>query len=58
MDKNLLSELLDGAAFPAIMLAVAVSQMNVEPNQKNTLPHSGRPDADRIQQKAEKVHDH
>ena len=37
MDKSLLSQLLDGAAFPAIMLAVAVSQIRVGPNQRNTL---------------------
>ena len=62
MNKSLLSQLLDGAAFPAIMLAVAVSQMNVEPDRKDTLRHSGRPNADlrmkdRIQQKAKKAHE-
>jgi hypothetical protein len=33
MNKSLLSELLDGAAFPAMMLAAAVSQINVSPEQ-------------------------
>ena len=63
MDKRLLSQSLDGAAFPAIMLAVAVSQMNVEPNRKDTLRHRGRPAAGlqmdaRVQQKAEKAPKH
>jgi hypothetical protein len=42
MDKSALSQLLDGAAFPAIMLAVAVSQTNVEPKRKDTVGHHGR----------------
>jgi hypothetical protein len=36
MNKSLLSQLLDGAAFPAIMLAIAVGQMKVAPDQGNT----------------------
>jgi hypothetical protein len=36
MNKKLLSQLLDGAAFPAIMLAIAVGQMTVAPDQGNT----------------------
>ena len=36
MNKKLLSQLLDGAAFPAIMLAIAVGQMKVAPDQGNT----------------------
>jgi hypothetical protein len=61
MDKHLLSQLLDGAAFPAIMLAVAVSQIKVGPNQKGTLRGHGQPIVElqmggRVQQKAEKAH--
>ena len=59
MDKSVISQLLDGAAFPAIMLAVAVSQMNVEPNQKNTVRHRGQVTMERqirdiVQQKPRK----
>jgi hypothetical protein len=36
MNKKLLSQLLDGAAFPAIMLAIAVGQMRAAPDQGNT----------------------
>jgi hypothetical protein len=36
MDKRSISQLLDGAAFPAIILAVAVSQMKVAHHKKNT----------------------
>ena len=36
MNKKLLSQLLDGAAFPAIMLAIAVGQMTVAPDQGTT----------------------
>ena len=36
MNKSLLSQLLDGAAFPAIMLAIAVGQMEVASDQGNT----------------------
>jgi len=36
MNKKLLSQLLDGAAFPAIMLAIAVGQMKAAPDQGNT----------------------
>ena len=58
MNKSLLSQLLDGAAFPVIMLAVAVSQIEVGPNQKDMLRHGGRVAAelqmgDRVQQNAE-----
>jgi hypothetical protein len=42
MNKSLLSQLLDGAAFPAIMLAVAVSQINGGPNRKDMLRQGGR----------------
>ena len=42
MNKSLLSGLMDDAAFPVVMLAVAVSQMNVEPNRKDTLRRGGR----------------
>jgi hypothetical protein len=41
MNKSLLSQVLDGAAFPAIMLAVAVSPINVGPHQRDTL-HEGK----------------
>ena len=34
MDKRLLSQLLDGAAFPMVMVAVAVSQLKVNPHRK------------------------
>jgi hypothetical protein len=59
MNKSSLSQLLDGAAFPVIMLAVAVSQIKVEPNRKDALRHGGRVTAelqmgDRGQQNAEK----
>ena len=36
MDKRLLSQLLDGAAFPAIMLAIAVSQINVGSEERKS----------------------
>jgi len=57
MNKSSLSQLLDGAAFPVIMLAVAVSQIKVGPNRKDTLRHGGRAAAelqlgDRVQQNA------
>ena len=42
MDKSLLSQLLDGAAFPAIMLAIAVGQMKVAPDQGNTFGQGKR----------------
>ena len=35
MDKRLLSQLLDGAAFPMVMVAVAVSQVKVNPYRKD-----------------------
>jgi hypothetical protein len=44
MDKRLLSQVLDGAAFPAIMLALAVSQIKVGHNHKI---------GERVQQSAE-----
>jgi hypothetical protein len=37
MDKKLLSQLLDGAAFRAVMLAIAVSQIDIGPHQKNSV---------------------
>lgn len=57
MKRSLLSEILDGAASPAIMLAVAVSQIDIGPNQKDTLHHRGQLTvelkmSDRSQQKA------
>jgi hypothetical protein len=36
MDKRLLSQLLNGAAFPMVMLALAVSQVKVNPHRKGT----------------------
>jgi hypothetical protein len=36
MNKNVLSQLLDGAAFPAIMLTVAISQINVSPDRRDS----------------------
>ena len=36
MDKRLLSQLLDGAAFPMVMVAIAVSQVKVNPHRKGT----------------------
>jgi hypothetical protein len=42
MNKSLLSELLDGAAFPAMMLAAAVSQINVSPEQGDALRQDKR----------------
>jgi hypothetical protein len=41
MNKSLLSEVLDGAAFPAIMVAVAVSQLKVGPH-RNTVGQGTR----------------
>jgi hypothetical protein len=35
MNKHSLSQILDGAAFPAIILAIAVSQTKVGPYRKN-----------------------
>jgi hypothetical protein len=43
MDKSSLSQLLDGAACPAIMLAVAVSQIKFGPDQRNSLHQGDRP---------------
>ena len=56
MNKSLLSQVLDGAAFPTIMLAVAVSSINVGPHQTDTLHEGKSPDAevqagDRVEQK-------
>lgn len=36
MDKRLLSQVLDGAAFPMVILALAVSQVKVNPHRKGT----------------------
>ena len=63
MDKSLLSQLLDGAAFPAIMLAVAVSHIRVGPNQRNTLHQDDKLAAevqagDRVEQKAKQAQGH
>jgi len=63
MDKSLLSQLLDGAAFPAIMLAVAVSQIRVGPNQRITLHQDEKLAAevqpgDRVEQKAKQAQGH
>jgi hypothetical protein len=35
MNKRSLSQILDGAAFPAIILAIAVSQAKVGPHRRN-----------------------
>jgi hypothetical protein len=56
MNKSLLSQVLDGAAFPTIMLAVAVSSFNVGPRQRDTLHEGKSPVAevqvgDRVEQK-------
>jgi len=54
MNKSLLSQVLDGAAFPTIMLAVAVSPINVGPRQRDTLHEWKSPVAgvgDRVEQK-------
>ena len=55
-----LSQVLDGAAFPAIMLSVAVSPINVGPHERNTLYKNTRPVAeiqmsDRADQKAKQA---
>ena len=42
MDKRLLSQLLDGAAFPIVMVAVAVSQVNVNPHRKGKFHQAKR----------------
>jgi hypothetical protein len=39
MNKSLLSQVLDGAAFPAIMLAVGISEIKVGPHRKKALRH-------------------
>lgn len=36
-DRRWLSQLLDGAAFPALLLAVAVSQLNIGHHEKDAL---------------------
>jgi hypothetical protein len=41
MNKCLLSQQLDGAAFPVIMLAVAVSQIKIGANQKDAGRNGG-----------------
>jgi len=56
MNKSLLSQVLDGAAFPTIMLAVAVSPLNVGPRQRDPLHKGKSPVAeaqvgDRVEQK-------
>ncbi len=63
MSKSLLLQLLDDAAFPAIMLAAAVSQIKVGPYQKEAL-RDGRQFAaslqigHRVQQNAGKARRH
>jgi len=42
MDKRLLSQLLDGAAFPMVMVAVAVSQLKVNPHRKGKFHEAKR----------------
>jgi hypothetical protein len=37
-NRDLLSQLLDGAAFPALLLAAAVSQLNIAYHEKDALP--------------------
>ena len=60
MNKSLLSQLLDGAACPAMMLAIAVSQINVGPKQRDTI-RQGKTHAaelqvdDRVEQKAKEA---
>jgi len=39
MDKRWLSQLLNDAAFPALALAVAVSQVKVGAHKKHNLPY-------------------
>jgi hypothetical protein len=34
MDKRLISQLLNGAAFPMVMIAIAISQVKVNPHRK------------------------
>jgi hypothetical protein len=48
MNKSLLSQLLDGAAFPAIILAVAVSQIKLGPHHRKT-PREGQELAAEVQ---------
>lgn len=61
--KSLLSQLLDGATFPAMILAVAVSQIKVSPHQRKTLGHDKRLAAelrvgDSVDQKGKEVEGH
>jgi hypothetical protein len=63
MNKSLLSQLLDGAAFPAMMLAVAVSQIKVGPKQRDTLRQGKRLAAElqvgaRVEQKSKEAQAH
>jgi len=37
MNKSALSQLLDGAAFPAMVLAIAVSQIKIGPHRRDVL---------------------
>ena len=41
-DRHWLSQLLDGAAFPALLLAVAVSQLNIGHHEKDAPRQLGR----------------
>jgi hypothetical protein len=63
MNKRLLSELLDGAAFPALMLAIAVSQIKMGPQQRNSvrpgkMPAAEQPVGDRVEQKSKEARGH
>jgi hypothetical protein len=63
MNKSLLSQLLDGTAFPAMMLAVAVSQSKVGPKQRDTLRQGMRLAAElqvgaRVEQKSKEAQAH
>jgi hypothetical protein len=60
MNKILLSQVLDGAAFPTIMLAVAVSSINVAPHQRGILQEGKSPVAEvqvgaRVEQKVKQA---
>lgn len=63
MNKSVLSQLLDGAAFPAIMLAVAVSQIKVGPHRRETVSQGKRltqelHTGDRVEQEAGRAQRH
>ena len=57
ISKRFLSQILDGAAFPTIMLAIAVSQIKVSSHPRNNFHRGKLPAAelqagDRVEQKA------